>query len=109
MGQDKTLKMTKSQAGALAKELAMLGFNMNFAPVVDLNINPKNPIIGALGRSFSANKDEVVSQAGAFIKIHSDNKIIAVAKHFPGQGSAAADSHLVLPDVTNTYSQDSLT
>jgi len=108
MGQDKTLKTTEKESVKIAEELKNLGFNMNLAPVVDLNINPKNPIIGALGRSFSANPDEVVSQAEAFIKNHLKNNIVTVEKHFPGQGSANKDSHLGIADVTNTYKQEEL-
>ncbi|MCX6721184.1 MAG: hypothetical protein NT026_01110 [Candidatus Staskawiczbacteria bacterium] len=108
MGKDKTLKTTQTESKKLAQELKNAGFNMNLAPVVDVNINPKNPIIGVFGRSFSANADEVSSNAKVFIKSHSDENIIAVAKHFPGQGSATQDSHLGITDVTNTYSQKEL-
>ena len=108
MGRDKTLETTKKESEKLAQELKGLGFNMNFAPVVDVNINPKNPIIGALGRSFSPNSKDVVSQARVFIENHVKNNIIAVAKHFPGQGSATKDSHLGMVDVTNTYKKDEL-
>src|SRR3989344_4880109 len=54
MGQDKTLQTTYKESRELSVELKGLGFNMNLAPVVDVNLNPKNPIIGALGRSFSS-------------------------------------------------------
>jgi beta-N-acetylhexosaminidase len=70
MGQDKTLQTTHKESTELAGELKGLGFNMNFAPVVDLNINPKNPIIGLLGRSFSENPNEVFGNAEVFIKNH---------------------------------------
>jgi beta-N-acetylhexosaminidase len=76
---------------------------MNFAPVVDLNINSKNPIIGALGRSFSADPEIVFTNAKIFIEYHTKYNIITVAKHFPGHGSSMSDSHLGLVDVTNTY------
>ena len=108
MGKDKTLETTKKESKKLADELEELGFNMNFAPVVDLNINPKNPIIGALGRSFSADPEEVASQSRIFIQSHLKNNIIAVAKHFPGQGSAIKDSHLGIADVTDTYKKEEL-
>ena len=108
MGQDKTLKTTEKESAKIAEELKNLGFNMNLAPVVDLNINPKNPIIGAYGRSFSSNPNEVVKQASIFIKNHLDNNVITVEKHFPGQGSATQDTHFGIVDVTNTYRQEEL-
>lgn len=108
MGKDKTLKTTEKESLKIAAELKNLGFNMNFAPVVDLNINPKNPIIGALGRSFSSGPEEVVNHAKVFIKSHFENSIIAVEKHFPGQGSAAQDSHLAMTDITDTYKEEEL-
>lgn len=108
MGKDKTFKTTEKESIKLAEELKGLGFNMNLAPVVDVNINPENPIIGALGRSFSSDSEEVVNQARVFIKSHLKNNIITVAKHFPGQGSAKEDSHLGIADVTDTYKKEEL-
>ena len=108
MGQDETLKNTETESAKLAEELKNLGFNMNLAPVVDLNINPQNPIIGALGRSFSPNPEKVINQARVFIENHLKNNIITVEKHFPGQGSATEDSHLGIADVTDTYQEEEL-
>ena len=108
MGKDKTLQKTKIESEKLAKELKGLGFNMNLAPVVDVNINPDNPIIGDLGRSFSSSPQEVVNNARVFIQNHNKNNIITVEKHFPGQGSATEDSHLGMVDITDTYTQDEL-
>ena len=108
MGQDKTLTAVERESTKLAEELKGLGFNMNFAPVVDLNINPENPVIGALGRSFSPDPEEVVNQARIFIENHLKNNIITVEKHFPGQGSAVQDSHLGITDVTDTYKKEEL-
>ena len=67
MGKDATLKTTERESVALAQELKELGFNMNFAPVVDVDINPGNPVIGALGRSFSLNPKTVTDHAKIFI------------------------------------------
>jgi len=92
-----------SQLTSLLKEL---GFNMNFAPVLDLNINKENPIIGKLGRSFSENPFKVAALAERFIE--SQKGIISVVKHFPGHGSAVSDSHLGLADVTNYYREEEL-
>lgn len=108
MGKDKTSETTKKESAKLAEELKNLGFNMNLAPVVDLNINPDNPVIGKLGRSFSADANEVIEQAGIFIKKHAENNIITVEKHFPGQGSAKNDTHLGMADVTDFYEQEEL-
>ena len=108
MGQDKTLQTTYKESTDLAVELRGLGFNMNLAPVVDVNINSKNPIIGVLGRSFSSDAKEVSKQAKIFIENLQEDDIVAVAKHFPGQGSATEDSHDGQVDITNTYKNEEL-
>ncbi len=108
MGKDKTGAITSQEAKKLASELQGAGFNMNFAPVVDLNINPQNPIIGGLGRSFSADPENVITQARVFIKAFRLFNIITVAKHFPGHGSSTTDSHKGLVDVTSTYQNSEL-
>ncbi len=108
MGADKTLITTQKESLKIVKELKSTGFNMNFAPVVDVNINSKNPIIGVLGRSFSASSDWVFNNAGVFIQNHINSNIIAVAKHFPGHGSSTNDSHLGLVDITKTYKESEL-
>ena len=94
---------TEKTAVVLGKQLKELGFNMDMAPVVDVNINPENPIIGALGRAFSADPMDVTWHAKAFIDGLGREGIIAVVKHFPGHGSSVGDSHLGLVDVTETY------
>jgi beta-glucosidase-like glycosyl hydrolase/CubicO group peptidase (beta-lactamase class C family) len=77
-----------------------LGIHINFAPVVDININPKNPIIG--NRSFGENKDNVADKAIAFTKGMQSVGVLANAKHFPGHGDTASDSHHTLPVVDFT-------
>lgn len=78
-------------------QLKQIGFNMNFAPVIDINNNPKNPVIGARSYSESA---EVVSRLGQqSVQGYHDAGILAVGKHFPGHGDTAFDSHLSLPKV----------
>lgn len=74
-----------------------LGIHINFAPVVDININPKNPIIG--NRSFGENKNNVTDKAIAFTKGMQSVGVLANAKHFPGHGDTASDSHHTLPVV----------
>ena len=98
-----SLGKTKRVADALACELKDLGINWNFAPVVDVNIDPKSPAIGAMERSFSDVPRTVVARANAFVKAHREQQVIPVLKHFPGHGSAAGDTHLGVTDVTQTY------
>jgi len=108
LGKIQDYSVTKHEALKLSQELKELGFNMNFAPVVDVDINPRNPIIGALGRSFSSDPYQVALHAQAFIMAHRRNNIITVAKHFPGHGSSRKDSHLWKADVTDTYQEEEL-
>jgi beta-N-acetylhexosaminidase len=95
---------TRKAARHIGRTLAKVGINCDLAPVVDVNVNPENPAIGRLGRSFSGNPQVVASQAKAFIQGLHDAKILACIKHFPGHGSAWNDSHLGLTDVTSTWS-----
>ena len=99
---------TYAQAEAMAKTLAAAGINHNLAPVVDINSNPNNPVIGALGRSFSADPAVVIAQARAFIEAHHAHDVTTTLKHFPGHGSSQADSHLGLVDVSATWQRDEL-
>ena len=92
----------------MAAELAGLGFNMNLGPVVDLNTNPNNPVIGARGRSFGGTSDIVSPMAAAFINAHHAANIATVAKHFPGHGSSAVDSHRTLADISQTWQEEEL-
>jgi beta-N-acetylhexosaminidase len=95
---------TRQQAGAMANTLRSVGINLNLAPVVDLNVNPSNPIIGSLGRSFSADPAVVTEQATAFIGAEHALAVKCTLKHFPGHGSSAGDTHLGGVDVTGTWS-----
>jgi len=84
----------------LAREVISAGFNMNFAPVLDINSNPDNPVIG--DRSFG-NSAELVSTLGiAEMKGIESEDVIPVVKHFPGHGDTSVDSHLELPIVNKT-------
>src|SRR5262245_36592940 len=97
------------QYGALAKKLSDVGFNMNMAPVVDLNRNPQSPIIAARGRSFSSDPAVVERYARIFIAEHHARGVLTALKHFPGHGSSSADTHAVAADVGTTWSDDELT
>ncbi|GAB2549279.1 glycoside hydrolase family 3 N-terminal domain-containing protein [Rufibacter soli] len=79
----------------IALKLKRLGIHVNFSPVVDVNSNPNNPVIG--NRSFGESKEKVTARGIAYIKGLQDHGIIAVAKHFPGHGDTDADSHFSLP------------
>ena len=85
-------------AYAIANELKSLGINANFAPVLDVNNNPANPVIGI--RSFSSDSQVVVEYGTAFIEGLRSGGVIAVGKHFPGHGDTNTDSHFSLPVVT---------
>ena len=74
-----------------------IGVHFNFAPVVDINTNPKNPIIG--NRSFGEDRDNVTEKALAFMKGMQDAGVLANAKHFPGHGDTESDSHKTLPTI----------
>lgn len=90
---------------SMAKELADSGFNLNFGPVVDLNLNPANPVIAGRERSFGADPGRVISLARAFIRAHRDAGIVTVAKHFPGHGSSSADSHKGFADISMSWKE----
>ena len=87
--------ITAEVSAAIAIELRAMGFNLNFAPVADVDSNPENPIIG--DRAFGTNVSEVAEHLTAFIRAHQENGMIACAKHFPGHGDTSVDSHLALP------------
>lgn len=87
-------------ACTLAHELSDLGINMNLAPVVDINSNPKNPVINI--RSFSSHVDCVVDFSLASLKGYQNSSVMAVAKHFPGHGDTTLDSHKALPTLNFT-------
>jgi beta-N-acetylhexosaminidase len=93
---------------ATGKTLARMGINLNLAPVVDLNVNPNNPSIGALGRSFSADPDVVVELATALITGLHEARVLATLKHFPGLGSATGDTDREFVDVTATWTRREL-
>lgn len=79
----------------IARHCRRLGIHINFAPVSDVNSNPKNPIIGI--RSFGEDRENVTRKASAYMKGLQHNRVIATAKHFPGHGDTDTDSHLTLP------------
>jgi beta-N-acetylhexosaminidase len=95
-------------ANNMAKTLKKSGFNLDFAPVLDVNINPENPVIGKRERSFSGNPAEVSTYAHLFSEQFIQQGSECAYKHFPGHGSANADSHLSFVDVTDTWQEHEL-
>lgn len=108
MGMQSTTDSTTYFATKNAETLAALGFNVNFAPVVDLNVNPDNPVIGGIKRSFGAETTTVVEHARAWIGPHAQSGILSVLKHFPGHGSSESDSHKGFTDVTASWTPEEL-
>lgn len=86
-----------------ASQLHELGFHVNFAPVVDVNMNPDNPVIGKIGRSYSTDPDQVTALAELYLNALDEAGLTGVLKHFPGHGSSMEDSHLGVTDVTDTW------
>jgi beta-N-acetylhexosaminidase len=82
---------------AIGAEIAALGFDVDFAPVLDVHTNPRNPIIG--DRAFATTADQVIRLAGAFARGLAASGILACGKHFPGHGDTTSDSHLALPRI----------
>jgi len=103
VGTTDDIDTTRFYASKMAIQLQDLGFNVNFAPVVDLNVNPENPVIGQLDRSFGANPNLVVEHAEIYLDEFNKHDILGVLKHFPGHGSAWNDSHVGMADVTDTW------
>ncbi|MGD9948075.1 MAG: glycoside hydrolase family 3 N-terminal domain-containing protein [Desulfobulbus sp.] len=97
------LEATAAATDQLAAQLAAMNINLNFAPVVDLNLNPENPIIARYERSFGADPSTVVAHAQAVIEAHHRHRVACCLKHFPGHGSAGADSHLGFVDVSTCW------
>ena len=83
----------------IARQCKRIGINTNFAPVIDCNTNPKNPVIG--DRSFGEDKMQVAAKGILYANGMQDNGVMACAKHFPGHGDADVDSHLELPVIAH--------
>jgi beta-N-acetylhexosaminidase len=87
----------------MGRELAHAGINVNFGPVVDLNVNPRNPVIGKRKRSFGSDPKAVIDFARVFIIAHREANVVTAPKHFPGHGSSLRDSHKVLADISGGW------
>ncbi|WP_270180196.1 glycoside hydrolase family 3 protein [Alkalihalobacillus sp. CinArs1] len=97
LGAARSEEVTQDVGRVIGEELASLGINMNLAPVLDVNNNPDNPVIGV--RSYGEDPELVADQGIAYIKGLQETGVAATAKHFPGHGDTAVDSHLGLPEV----------
>ena len=96
-------KTTYKMAQIIGTELSAVGINLVFAPVLDVNLNPKNPVIGA--RSFSSQAKKAAKHASAYTKGMLSTGVLPVGKHFPGHGRSSQDSHLELPVIAATEKQ----
>jgi beta-N-acetylhexosaminidase len=103
VGATERLEYAYVAAALSAQELRSMGINMNLAPVLDVNDNPLNPVIGV--RSFGDNPALVAEYGRLAVRGTQDNGVIAVAKHFPGHGSVALDSHGSLPIIDETLDE----
>lgn len=95
LGAVQDLDLIERVGVAMALQTKRLGMQFNFGPVLDININPKNPIIGV--RSFGETREIVTERASAFTKGYQSQNIFATGKHFPGHGDTSTDSHHKLP------------
>jgi len=95
-------------AERLAAQMEDLGFNLNFAPTVDVAINPNNPIIALSKRSYSNDAEKVAQHALAFNTAMHQHNIKTTLKHFPGHGSSSGDTHKGLVDVTKQWKEEEL-
>jgi len=98
LGAIKDNKLVEQTGRQIGEHCKRLGVHFNFAPVVDINTNPKNPIIG--NRSFGEDRDNVTEKALVFMKGMQDAGVLANAKHFPGHGDTDQDSHKTLPTIS---------
>ncbi len=102
LGDAGDVAVTELEARRMAATLREAGINWNLAPVVDVAVNPLNPAVVTLGRTFSSDPRQVVAHARAFIQGMHAAGVLTSLKHFPGHGSSTSDSHLGFVDVTDT-------
>ncbi|PTA69899.1 beta-N-acetylhexosaminidase [Deinococcus arcticus] len=95
--------LTQTVNAALARQLRRVGLNWNFAPVLDVNVNPANPVIGE--RAFGDDPAAVTRHGRAALRGHAGAGVAACVKHFPGHGDTVLDSHLALPTVHKTRAE----
>ncbi|HSO09779.1 MAG TPA: glycoside hydrolase family 3 N-terminal domain-containing protein [Desulfoprunum sp.] len=108
LGRSGDVGLTAINAACTAEMLRTLGINLNLAPVVDLDVENDNPIIARYERSFAADPAVVGRHATAWITAHRRRRILTCLKHFPGHGSALADSHLGFVDISAAWREAEL-
>jgi len=106
LGRFDDVAATRLEARRMGEVLRAAGINWNLAPVVDVAVNPANPAVVTLGRTFSSDPARVTAHARAFIEGMHETGVLTALKHFPGHGSSLADSHAGFTDVTNTAELD---
>lgn len=103
IGAANDLKLTEKLSSMMGQECREMGIHINFAPVADVNSNPKNPVIGF--RSYGESPKDVAAQVAASVRGLEGQSVLTSIKHFPGHGDTDVDSHYELPVVSNTYAQ----
>lgn len=103
LGAIKDNRLIYNMGQDIARQFHLLGMHINFAPVVDVNNNPENPVINF--RSFGENKVRVAAKGIAYMQGLQDSHILACGKHFPGHGDTDTDSHYSLPVIHSSYEQ----
>jgi beta-N-acetylhexosaminidase len=103
LGQWDDPELTRRAAQVLASQLRALGFTMDFAPVLDVDTNPENPVIG--DRSFARTPEQVIRHGGAFAEGLTEGGVLPCGKHFPGHGDTELDSHLALPKLAHDHAR----
>ncbi len=88
-----------------AWQLSEVGINLNYAPVVDIDLNPNNPIIGRLGRAFGTEPNYVTHMAELFVRAHRAAGVKTCLKHFPGHGSSSTDSHKTSVNISDSWEE----
>jgi beta-N-acetylhexosaminidase len=106
LGAQGDLAQTELEARRMGATLRNAGINWNLAPVVDVAVNPANPAVVTLGRTFSSDPERVIAHAKAFVTGMREAGILTSLKHFPGHGSSRQDSHLGFTDVSETAELD---
>jgi beta-N-acetylhexosaminidase len=102
LGERDDLSFTQAEARRMGEMLREAGINWNLAPVVDVAVDPTNPAIVALGRSYSSDPERVAAHARAFVLGMHEAGVLTALKHFPGHGSSRQDSHHGFTDVSDT-------
>jgi beta-N-acetylhexosaminidase len=105
LGKKDDTDFTAEETGKTVTLLSELGFNLNYTPCLDVNVNPDCPVIGKKERSFSNHTDIVAKHSEVIINKHLEKNILCSGKHFPGHGSSLADSHIGFTDVSETWSE----